>query len=356
MIKCTVTWRCRVGASEPVYALCPWGQKIPPINDRLEGGACKERRFNMVILFVVLVGFVITFIMMKADEKVIDAKKQEFIKNQIVWFYENIYKNVMVDLPELHKKYQRGRRIGDYNELIEDDWEGEVLYYVKRILLPAIGPVIGKRYLRFYIVPVLPDATVGDIDDGSSITKRFKFSEFVQDIPAKQDIVMFKYYGQTNTGRVENESVLCDSDIVVEHLCFLVKMLCEGFFGPEVYTQRSEDVSSPIDYENSVATTLKEMGFDARTTKASGDQGADVLAQKNGISFAIQCKMYSKPVGNKAVQEANAGRDFYSCDYGVVVSNAGFTKAARQAAHACNIILLDDNQLDKLLSYTQKKS
>lgn len=309
-----------------------------------------------VIMVAVIIAFMLKEVTITESEKQkIAAKEQEFIKNQIVWFYENIYKNVMVDLPELHKKYQRGRRIGDYNELIEDDWEGEVLYYVKRILLPAIGPVIGKRYLRFYIVPVLPDATVEDIDDGSSITKRFKFSEFVQDIPAKQDIVMFKYCGQTNTGRVENESVLCDSDIVVEHLCFLVKMLCEGFFGPEVYTQRSEDVSSPIDYENSVATTLKEMGFDARTTKASGDQGADVLAQKNGISFAIQCKMYSKPVGNKAVQEANAGRDFYSCDYGVVVSNAGFTKAARQAAHACNIILLDDNQLDKLLSYTQKK-
>ena len=111
----------------------------------------------------------------------------------------------------------------------------------------------------------------------------------------------------------------------------------------------------PLDYEKIIASTLKDFGFDARTTKASGDQGADVLAQKNGISFAIQCKMYSKPVGNKAVQEANAGRDFYSCDYGVVVSNAGFTKAARQAAHACNVILLDDNQLYKLLSYTQKK-
>lgn len=353
MIEYTTTWRCRVGASEPVYALCPWGQKIPPITP---GGVCKERRLNMVVLFVVAVGLFIASMMMKADEQVTDVKKQEFIKKQIVWFYENIYKSVMVDLPQLHKKYQRGRRIGDYNELIEDEWEGEVLYYVKRILLPAIGPIIDKRYLKFYIVPVLPEATVDDIDDGFSITKQFKFSEFVQDIPAKQDIVLFKYYGRTNTYKMEETKVMCDSDEVVDHLCFQVKMLCSSFFGPEVYTQRSEEVSSPIDYENSVATTLKEMGFDVHTTKASGDQGADVLAQKNGISFAIQCKMYSKPVGNKAVQEANAGRNFYSCDYGVVVSNAGFTKAARQAAHACNVILLDDNQLDKLLSYTQKKS
>lgn len=111
---------------------------------------------------------------------------------------------------------------------------------------------------------------------------------------------------------------------------------------------------NPLEYEKYVAQRLAGLGFNARTTKASGDQGADVLADKNGISFAIQCKKYSSPVGNKAVQEANAGRDFYKRDYAVVVSNADFTKAAKQAANACKVILLNDNQLEKLLSYTNK--
>ena len=115
-------------------------------------------------------------------------------------------------------------------------------------------------------------------------------------------------------------------------------------------------IDSPTGYTDKAAKWVKDefskLGFDAKTTKGSGDQGADVLATKNGVSFAIQCKKYSKPVGNKAVQEANAGRDFYKQDYGVVVSNAGFTKLARQAAHACGIILLNDNQLEDLLKYT----
>lgn len=113
---------------------------------------------------------------------------------------------------------------------------------------------------------------------------------------------------------------------------------------------------NPLEYEKYVSACLKDLGFKARPTKASGDQGADVLAEKNGVSFAIQCKKYSSPVGNKAVQEANAGRDFYKCDYGVVVSNAGFTKSAKQAANACKIILLNDTRLEKLLEYTTDRS
>lgn len=121
---------------------------------------------------------------------------------------------------------------------------------------------------------------------------------------------------------------------------------------PELLNRPQKNNLTPFEYEKYVEYELINLGFNARTTKSTGDQGADVLASKNGVSFAIQCKKHSKPVGNKAVQEANAGRDFYKQDYGVVVSNAGFTKSARQAAHACGIILLNDNQLEDLLKYT----
>lgn len=114
--------------------------------------------------------------------------------------------------------------------------------------------------------------------------------------------------------------------------------------------QNNKDIS-PLDYEKQIAVRLKDLGFNAHATKASGDQGADVLADKQGIKFAIQCKMYSKPVGNKAVQEVNAARDYYKCDYGVVITNSSYTPAARKAANACGVILLNDNQLEKLLEY-----
>lgn len=108
---------------------------------------------------------------------------------------------------------------------------------------------------------------------------------------------------------------------------------------------------TPIEYERYIASKLKGIGFDTRVTKGSGDQGVDVLAVRAGLSFAIQCKMYSHPVGNSAVQEVYAGKEFYNTNYGVVVTNASFTKSARQLANKNHIILLHDTQLDELLRY-----
>ena len=57
-------------------------------------------------------------------------------------------------------------------------------------------------------------------------------------------------------------------------------------------------------YERKICRNLKRHGFHhIYHTPPSGDHGVDIIAFKNGYSFAIQCKYYSYPVGNRAVQE-----------------------------------------------------
>lgn len=133
----------------------------------------------------------------------------------------------------------------------------------------------------------------------------------------------------------------------------LIKMVAASI-GTTNNVENRADTETPLDYEKYIAVKLKELGFNARATKGSGDQGADVLADKNGVKFAIQCKKYSNPVGNKAVQEANTARDYYDCDYAVVVTDSTYTKSARSAANACNVILLHESELAKLLGYTNE--
>jgi len=59
------------------------------------------------------------------------------------------------------------------------------------------------------------------------------------------------------------------------------------------------------EFEDYCVTLMKENGFiSAKKTKGSGDQGIDILAEKDDIKYAVQCKCYSSNVGNKAVQEA----------------------------------------------------
>ncbi len=106
--------------------------------------------------------------------------------------------------------------------------------------------------------------------------------------------------------------------------------------------------ATPIEYEHLVAETLRRHGWDARTTKASGDQGIDVLATKGALRVVLQCKLYARPVGNAAVQEAIAGQRFASATHAAVVSNAVFTKAAQQLATIAGVLLLHHEELPTL--------
>jgi HJR/Mrr/RecB family endonuclease len=104
----------------------------------------------------------------------------------------------------------------------------------------------------------------------------------------------------------------------------------------------------PIEYEQMVADSLTALGWQTRLTKVSGDQGIDVIAEMRGKHVVIQCKRYASSIGNSAVQEAFAGKSFDDADYAVVVTNAEFTRSARQLADTTHVILLHHDELSKL--------
>jgi restriction system protein len=98
---------------------------------------------------------------------------------------------------------------------------------------------------------------------------------------------------------------------------------------------------------------LKVAGWDAQVTIASRDQGVDVIAEKAGKRVVLQCKLYSGPVGNGAVQEIAAGRAHERADYAAVVTNSRYTAPAEQLASTNGILLLhyrDLSKLDELLT------
>jgi restriction system protein len=98
-----------------------------------------------------------------------------------------------------------------------------------------------------------------------------------------------------------------------------------------------------------LANLLKTLGFeDVAGTPASGDQGADLLARKNGRKIAIQAKRYKGTVGNGAVQEIVGALKFYRADEGWVITSGTFTPSARALAQANGIRLIDGLELGKL--------
>ena len=103
------------------------------------------------------------------------------------------------------------------------------------------------------------------------------------------------------------------------------------------------------DFEYYCADILKAQGFiEVEVTKGSGDFGADILAEKDGVTYAIQCKCYDKPIGVKAVQEVYAGRDYYDRMIGVVMTNQYFTQPAVEMAKKLKIMLWDRDYISEM--------
>lgn len=101
-------------------------------------------------------------------------------------------------------------------------------------------------------------------------------------------------------------------------------------------------------FEKWVAEALTGFGWEASVTSASGDQGIDVIAVKEGHKLGLQCKLYSSAIGNKAVQEAHAGKAFHQADVVGVISNADYTSSARDLAQATGVLLLSHHDIPNL--------
>ena len=104
------------------------------------------------------------------------------------------------------------------------------------------------------------------------------------------------------------------------------------------------------DFENCSANLLLNNGFNnVEVTQYSGDFGVDIIAYKDDIKYAIQCKKYSSPVGIKAVQEVIGSKTMNDCHVAVVLTNNFFTSSAKELAKKNSVLLWDRNKLKELI-------
>ena len=93
-------------------------------------------------------------------------------------------------------------------------------------------------------------------------------------------------------------------------------------------------------FEKECAKLLRKKGFyNVKVTKKGHEQGVDIIAHKRGLSYAVQCKYYSSPVGNKAIQEVYTGGACYHCNKYIVMTNNTFTKSAKDVAKKTGVEL-----------------
>lgn len=108
-------------------------------------------------------------------------------------------------------------------------------------------------------------------------------------------------------------------------------------------------------FERYLAVVFRQKGYKVELTRASKDQGADLVVVKEGVRTVVQAKRWKGRVGNKAVQEAVAAKGMYAAEQAMVVTNSFFTKSARELATANRVILWDRPQLVKELLHANAK-
>lgn len=129
-------------------------------------------------------------------------------------------------------------------------------------------------------------------------------------------------------------------------------VICRRF--RKSYKNQRLDEMEGLDFEYYCADLLRARGFiEVEVTRSSGDYGIDILAEKEGVTYAIQCKRYNAPVGVKAIQEAYAGRDYYDRMVGCVLTNQYFTQPAVEAAQKLKILLWDRDYLEEMIEEEQ---
>lgn len=121
------------------------------------------------------------------------------------------------------------------------------------------------------------------------------------------------------------------------------------------YTLKQLDKMDGHQFEYACADILKANGYKhVKVTRGSGDFGVDVIAEKDKVRYAIQCKRYNHKLDNTPIQEVVGGLAYYQCDKGAVMTNQYFTEPAKHLAQVNDIELLDRDTLSHMVNRTEK--
>jgi len=176
------------------------------------------------------------------------------------------------------------------------------------------------------------------------IKKLFHFTDFLTE---KINSKLRLYFGSSIPENMYETCLDIISETVNRKIGLKIETLVDNYEFPD--SNEEIDLDDPIEYEKYIEYIFNSNGWQAHQTRSTGDQGADVIAKKGDFTCIIQCKLYSQPVGNKAVQECYSAKRFYNGNDGLVVTNNSFTKSAKMLAESTGIKLLHHSEIENYI-------
>lgn len=96
---------------------------------------------------------------------------------------------------------------------------------------------------------------------------------------------------------------------------------------------------TPDEYEQLVASILRQEGWAATVTSSGGDRGLDVIAEKSGIRLGMQVKMYdgAGPIHAATIMLTHGAAAFADCTRCMIATNGRVLADAAAVAAKLNV-------------------
>jgi HJR/Mrr/RecB family endonuclease len=112
---------------------------------------------------------------------------------------------------------------------------------------------------------------------------------------------------------------------------------------------------SDLELEKLAEQVYKKMGYQVQHVGQTGDHGIDVLlTNPNNQKEIVQCKQWSKPVGEAALRDLYGAMMHDQAVRGWVWAPRGFSGPAKAWARGKPIVLVDDAEIDRLIAIAYK--
>lgn len=190
--------------------------------------------------------------------------------------------------------------------------------------------------------------------------KRYKYKTYKQVQPVtvifvKALVLFLMLHGISNVLRIEYGK-LCS--ILVAFIYFVTtsvvhtcrkRVLRQEYLLYRGSNMDKVDKLDGFEFERYLRAHFKRKGYKVELTPPKQDFGVDLILIRGSDRIAVQAKRYNHEMGYKvnyrAVQEVAAGKAYYNCNKGIVVTNSFFTTSARQLAEVNDIDLWDRKRM-----------
>jgi Restriction endonuclease len=109
-------------------------------------------------------------------------------------------------------------------------------------------------------------------------------------------------------------------------------------------------------FEIELAQLFRRLGHEATVTRASGDEGVDILVTRdNGASTIVQCKAYAKKIGPAVARELLGTMNAGGAHQAILAAPGGLTQGALDFCRRHGIDVLDGQGIVALVESCERR-